>query len=60
MMTKVLDDYCLAQNITDDSERDYAAHLVLWLFINGAKSADEIRAGLDREGRIQQDHFAGG
>jgi hypothetical protein len=60
IMTKAFDDYCLARNITADAERDYAAHLIMWLFIDGAKSADEIRARLDREGRIQQDNFADG
>lgn len=60
ILTKALDDHCLAFGISDESERDMIARLVMSLFSNGATSAEELMAGLhgvsDRNQHYLQRH----
>jgi ABC-type amino acid transport system permease subunit len=58
ILTKALNDHCLAFGISDESEREMIAVLVMSLFNNGAISAEELKAGLhgvsDRNRRYEQ------
>ena len=46
ILTKALNDHCVAFRITDESEREMIAMLVMSLFNNGATSAEELKARL--------------
>jgi hypothetical protein len=48
VLTKAFDDYCFAHNIADEAGRDEVARLVIMIFEGGAKTAEEIRSGLER------------
>jgi hypothetical protein len=48
IMTNAFDNYCLARNIIDDNDKEYAARLIFLLFEGGARTVEEIRAGLQR------------
>ena len=49
IMTEAFDAHCLQHNIVDHSAaREHAAHIVTMLFDRGAKTVEELRAGLDR------------
>jgi hypothetical protein len=48
VLTKAFDDYCFAHNIADEVGRDDVARCVIVIFEGGAKTAEEIRAGLER------------
>ena len=40
--------YCLVRNIIDDNGKEDAARLILLLFEGGARTVEDIRAGLQR------------
>ena len=46
ILTKALNDHCLAFHISDESDRDMIARLVMSLFSSGVTSAEELKAGL--------------
>ncbi|MET0939864.1 MAG: hypothetical protein ABWY13_00725 [Mesorhizobium sp.] len=48
VMQEVIEGYCLANNIADETGRDEVARLVMMIFEGGATTAEEIRAGLNR------------
>ena len=48
IMTNAFDNYCLVRNIIDDNGKEDAARLIFLLFEGGARTAEEIRAGLQR------------
>ena len=58
ILAKALNDHCLAFGISDESERETIAVLVMSLFNNGATSAAELKAGLygvsERNRRYEQ------
>ena len=47
-MSDAFDGHCLQHNIVDETEKSNNAKLVMLLFDCGARTVDEIRAGLDR------------
>ncbi len=58
ILTKAMNDHCLAFGISDESEREMIAVLVMSLFNNGATTAEGLKAGLqgilDRNRRYEQ------
>ena len=49
MLTSVLDDFCLAAGIEQDTpDRDEAAYLVMQFYRSGYETADELRTALSR------------
>ena len=48
IMTNAFDNYCLVRNIIDDNGKEDAARLIFLLFEGGARTVEEIRAGLQR------------
>jgi hypothetical protein len=51
MMSKVLDEYCSAHGIKDAEESEDIGLVILDLFNTGHRTADEIRAGLEKRQR---------
>ena len=48
VMTEVFEDHCLQHNIVDEYARTDAAQLVILLFDGGARTVEELKAGLGR------------
>ena len=48
VMSAAFDNHCLQHNIDDEDARSHVAHLVMLLFEGGAKTVEELKAGLDR------------
>jgi hypothetical protein len=48
IMTEAFEDHCHVQSIVNESARENTAHLVMLLFQSGARTVEEIKAGLDR------------
>ncbi len=47
-MSEAFDSHCLAHNIVDEDARSHVAHLVMLLLEGGAKTVEELNAGLVR------------
>jgi hypothetical protein len=55
MLTAIVDDICRDAGIEPDSpDRDEAACLVMRFYSNGYRTANELKAALDRAMRLQQ------
>jgi hypothetical protein len=48
MMTEAFEDYCLQHNIVDEYVRTDTAQIVILLFNGGARTVEELKAGLER------------
>ena len=46
ILTHVLDEYCLANGISDDEARKVAAARIMALFTSGFHTAEELKASL--------------
>jgi hypothetical protein len=48
VMEEALEAYCLAHNIKSEGDKEYIAHLIILMFEGGAKTVEEMTAGLER------------
>ena len=48
ILSEAFDEYCLARNVIDDNGKEDAASMIFLLFEGGARTVEEIRAGLQR------------
>ena len=48
IMSEAFDSHCLTHNIADDYAKSNLAHHLMLMFEGGAKTAEELKAGLDR------------
>ena len=49
IMSEAFDGHCLQHGIVGETDRSDIARLVMLLFEGGAKSVEELKAGLDRQ-----------
>ena len=48
VMTEALEAHCLAHDINDANHKEYVAQLIIVMFEGGARTFEELRAGLER------------
>ena len=49
ILAKTFDDYCFVCGITDDPSKEAIASLIVMLFQNGLRTAEELKAALQMD-----------